>query len=175
MTDTIIPNPAQIKERIMAIDNVRDKALISFLYLTGARISEVVKRFNVSNIQLQKKDSHIIYLFRLYTEKTRKQGSYRNVPISYENNKEYIEAIKDYINIARLGADSTMFSFSRTTAWNICQNWLGFNPHFLRHIRLTHLVQDFGFADQKLVSFTGWKDSRPASIYTHLNWKDLIT
>lgn len=159
----------------MSIQNIQDKAFISFLYLTGARIGEVVRRFNVGNILIQKEQGQIIYIFRIYIEKKRTSSQgYRNVPIPYESYKEYIEAIKDYILVARIKDDMTLFPFSRVTGWKKCENWLGFNPHWLRHTRITHLVQEYGFTDQQLVAWTGWKDSRPASTYTHLNWKNLV-
>jgi hypothetical protein len=56
--------------------------------------------------------------------------------------------------------------------------------HHLRHFRLTHLVQDYGFAPIDLITFAGWsfksglhsigQSSGQLDSYIHLSWKSYI-
>lgn len=46
-------------------------------------------------------------------------------------------------------------------------------PHYLRHCRLTHLVEEYGYDHIKLMQYAGWTDVRPASIYLQLDWHNL--
>jgi len=51
---------------------------------------------------------------------------------------------------------------------------LGWNPHFLRHVRLSHLTINNNFSDQKLRVWAGWTDSRPASVYVKFRYQDFL-
>lgn len=165
-----IINKAQVLERIGRITNERDRALFSFLYLTGARISEVVRRFLPSNITLQKIGKVEYMVLKVYTEKRRRNDMERNIPISIGSNKEMVAWIQDWA----VGKTPTnpLFSISRRHAGRLCHKWLGFNPHFLRHIRTSHLSES-GYEEQELRLWHGWADSRMASRYVHLNWRRL--
>jgi len=41
------------------------------------------------------------------------------------------------------------------------------NPHYLRHCRLTHLVDEYGLDAYELMQFAGWSNTNPASIYVN--------
>lgn len=41
-----------------------------------------------------------------------------------------------------------------------------FHPHYLRHCRATHLVEEYDFSDNQLCKFFGWSDPRMAQRYT---------
>lgn len=87
-------------------------------------------------------------------------------------------------------SEDHIFNISRTNAWNrlakveistraiqgkdIIEDYVkGVNPHYLRHCRLTHLVQTYGFNELQLMRFAGWTNTKPAIVYVHLNWMDL--
>ena len=48
----------------------------------------------------------------------------------------------------------------------------GINPHYLRHCRLTHMVQLYNYSIPQLIEFAGWSNSAPAMRYIHLDWRD---
>jgi len=164
----------QILNKIDRIDNIRDKALVSYLYLTGARISEVLFKVKIKDITVEKNDGRVFYVFYLYTEKRReKTDIYRKVGIPYDKNKDFIDIILGYIKRSGLVESSYLFDINRRTAHRLCVKWMGFHPHFLRHTRLTHLASMYGFNALELQQFAGWTNTNPASVYVHLNWKDL--
>ena len=47
------------------------------------------------------------------------------------------------------------------------------HPHYLRHVRLTHLVTEYDYSIARLMRYAGWSDPRPAAVYLQLNWRSL--
>lgn len=169
----------------------RDRALFYFLYLTGARIIEAL------NVRIQdvRKEGNGIHTVRLTTVKNRRTR-FRMIPILHHKiERPMLEYILNYIGKPRWkkarGDDSLVFpGLSKRNAWNrlaketitlravmgtrvIEKYTKKINPHYLRHCRLSHLVQYYGFNDTQLTRFAGWTNSEPAQIYVHLDWKDL--
>jgi integrase len=169
-----IPSILQLEEMIAKIDNIRDKAIISFLYLTGARVSEIVFKFKVKDLTIEKDANRQFFVFYIYTEKRReKTDIYRKVGIPYDKFKYLIDIIREYIKRTGLVESSYLSDVNRRTAHRICTKWMRFHPHYLRHIRLTHLASINGFNALELQQFAGWTNTNPASVYVHLNWKDI--
>lgn len=164
----------------------RDRALFCFLYLTGARVEEVVrgkKKLGVKkkDLELVKIDGKDFLVVSLYTLKNRKHPI-RKVPIPIEKEGELVKYILDYVK--NLNGSDYLFPFTKQRAWQIVRfilikfkkrsnnKFMNAN-HFLRHCRLTHLVTIYDFTDQDLVKFAGWGSSAPAAVYSHLRFKDL--
>ena len=96
----------------------------------------------------------------------------RNIPIVINNKeKDIYQYFMNYLSY--LDREEPIFNMTRERAWQIIKE-VGLTPHILRHIRLTHLAQDYDFTDQQLVKFTGWHDSRQASNYVRMNVGDLL-
>jgi integrase len=164
----------------------RDRALFCFLYLTGARVEEVVrgkKKFGVKkkDLEVVKIDGKDFLVVSLYTLKNRKHPM-RKVPIPIEKEGELVKYVLDYVK--NLNSDDYLFPFTKQRAWQIIRfilrkfkkksknKFMNAN-HYLRHCRLTHLVTIYDFTDQELVKFAGWSSSAPAVVYSHLRFKDL--
>jgi len=161
---------------------IRDRALFSLLYLSGARIGEIVyllKKKDFEFVRFQNKNFMVV---ELYTEKNRKHPI-RRVPVNVEKERTLVNFVLQYID--SLTDDDSLFHFTKQRAWQIVgailknykqksrtNKFMNAN-HFLRHCRLTHLVTMHDFTDQDLVQFTGWSNSIPATTYSHLRFKDL--
>lgn len=168
--------------------NPEDRALFYFCYLTGARISEALD-VTPEDIHEHKSEELGEYLtVRLLTRKNRR-AKIRDVPVPTQ---QVEKAMVSYVNkYTRSGSGGRLFSgLSRTNAWNrlskieitvrairgkeiLPEFTKGVNPHYLRHCRLTHLVQHYGFNELQLMRFAGWTNTKPAIVYVHLNWMDL--
>ena len=169
-----IPTLNELEQTIENIPNLRDRALCSLLYLTGARVSEIVRRFKVKEISVEKDGERLFYVFNIYIEKRReKKDIYRRVGIPYDKNKMFIDNIYNYIKKYRLKDTDNLFDIHRRTVHRIVKKHFGFRPHFLRHTRATHLTTLYGLSAQELQNYIGWSDIRTTAIYTHLNWKNV--
>ncbi|MCI1636062.1 site-specific tyrosine recombinase XerD [Bifidobacterium sp.] len=159
---------------------LRDKALLEFMYATGARVSEVVG-MDIADIDLE---SCVVKL-------TGKGSKQRLVPFgSYA-----LEAMQHYLNVGRpaLQRKSTRVversavmlnkrgkRLSRQSVWEIVQlagHRAGItrplHPHTLRHSFATHLIQ--GGADVRTVQeLLGHSSVTTTQIYTHVSPDNLI-
>ncbi|MAV58824.1 MAG: site-specific tyrosine recombinase XerD [Candidatus Marinimicrobia bacterium] len=151
---------------------LRDKALVSLMYATGLRVSEVVD-LKLTNINW---DENILRIIG-------KGDKERIVPIG---NRSY-QLLKKYVDLdrPRLARKSNSESYlflnnrgrptTRMTVWNILSKHIkaaGINkrvsPHTLRHSFATHLIE--GGANLRAVQeMLGHADISTTQIYTHLD------
>lgn len=176
--------------KIYSIQNQRDRALAAFIYLTGCRISEILGKTKIIKTKqngeihqreavippimkedVEKLTEDIILIHNVPSLKWREKIPRRNIPLKISSDKEFIKVFIEYYNT--LPNDSPLFSMTRQRAWQIINKELGVFTHFLIHQRCTDLVVRKGFTDLYLKRFRGWRDTRPAEVYTHLNWEDL--
>lgn len=147
------------------------KSLIAFLYLTGARISEVVRVFKPSDM-FPRQDSIDI---RIKTEKNRREP-FRVLVIPA--NDPFLGVVLNYVKSRE--SSSPVWDFSRQYAHRAiraCGLWIGrkdLHPHLLRHTRLTHLVIYANFNEFELMKWAGWSSIEPAYTYVKLYAKDSL-
>ena len=144
---------------------LRDKALILFLYATGLRVSEAM------NVKLSDIDEGWVKITMAKGEKQ------RMVPIA----DTAMEAIKEYLNkrpcdSEYLFVNKNCNKLSRISAFNITKKYLNVSPHVLRHSFATSLV--LGGADLRIVQeLLGHASLNTTQIYTHIqkeNLKDTV-
>lgn len=165
-----------------------DHVLVQFLYMTGCRITEALNT-RVRDISWgnHAKLGEVLNI-KLITLKNRK-NKIRIIPVPMRApTKTMVSKLIEWTDI--LGPDALIFSVSRNTAWNhlsketittraihgkeIIDKYTFKNrPHYMRHCRLTHLVQNYGFDALRLMRYAGWTDTKPAQVYLQLNWMDL--
>lgn len=166
-----IPSKEEFKEMILEIPDESVKALVAILYLSAGRISEVVRCSTPEDFQLIERDGEQIFLIKLRNEKNRKR-KIKRIPIDYLQEKKLVNIIYNYTKDIPIG--EWLFNVSRFQAHKYITRFLGFNPHWIRHLRLSHLSLDYGMGDQLLKRYAGWTDTRPASEYIETRWIDLF-
>ena len=151
------------------------QALFIILYLTAARIREVVGRMEKRDIEILKKYDKNIMLVTLFNEKNR-QRKIKKIPINLDREEEKELAVKFLEYVDSVEGDKKTLLFQKSPRWaeKYFYKYCGINPHFLRHLRLTHLTTEFNFNEQELRIFAGWSDSRPAKNYIEMRWSDLL-
>lgn len=179
----------------------RARAMIALYYLTAGRLTEVTKRKYAYKIHSKKDenkriirkevekiepefkgiykkdivfdtidDKPVMYV-RLENRKNKRRTS-KKQPIPLEMEFSIVKYIKEYLDIAK--DNEPLFNITNKRATQIINDTIGFNAHFLRHIRATHLITLYDFNEQTLIEFMGWTDARPAVRYMELSKKDLF-
>ena len=175
--------------------------LYAFLYLTGARISEV-NQVRRSDIQLlptkqimlvemitlkNRKDklrTLIIPTVQPYTPMVKELWEWLQLFEPYDRIFPYTRSyLRTWLQPRRIGGPKRGYKqleapLIKTTAWFWNENkkkyyQRPYYPHFLRHCRLTHLVKHHHFGSERLKYWAGWSDVRLAEIYVRLDWTAL--
>ena len=165
-----LPKFLDIDETIVfleKINSLRDKAIISLLYSSALRVSELVN-LNIEDINFSNKAIVI----------TRKGNKQMSVPVSPKT----IDILKNYIGDRFNGPIFLNKSGHRLTTRsieNIVKKYArksllkDISPHTLRHSRATHLLNN-GMDLRILQRFLGHSSILATQVYTHLSLQDLI-
>ncbi|HET6512623.1 MAG TPA: site-specific tyrosine recombinase XerD [Candidatus Kapabacteria bacterium] len=152
---------------------VRDKAVLEFLYASGARVSEVTE---LTLTQLWLADG-LVKLFG----KGKKE---RVVPVgkpAKDAVEKYLDHVRPLLTKPGKQTDAVFLNqergsaISRMTVWNIIQEYTksarvekNISPHTFRHSFATHLLE--GGADLRIVQeMLGHADISTTEIYTHVD------
>lgn len=123
------------------------------------------------DLSIQHKQGKKLLLVNMQNRKN-KTLKRKELPIPCDKGEQSaVKNVSDYAN--NLDFEQPLFDFQIGKAEKIIAK-AGMNPHFLRDIRLTHLVKFYGFSAFHLQKYAGWKDPRPAEVYVRLSWDDLV-
>lgn len=151
----------EVEAMINIADNIQVKAMVSLLWLTGCRVSEL--------LLIRKKDFTVDVnnnrlLVNIITLKTRKKNlvkTRRTLPISLE--APFIEYVIDYFSY--VNPEDRMFPFYRVKVWRMIKE---LNPsawvHLFRDTRNTRLAEQ-GVGTHQLMVWNGWTNSKTANEY----------
>ncbi len=160
---------------IETIGDARTRAMISLMYLTAARVSEVIGSIKKKHIKFEGEGDHklmVVHAVRTLKKRGALKEMRRTIPVPYIKEIEFIIHVENYLKYVDED-DYFLFDISRQRAWKLIMNATNLFPYIFRHIRLTHLTIDYNFSAQELQAFTGWSNIAPASFYIHLNHRDL--
>jgi site-specific recombinase XerD len=171
----------EIERMVNACDSVRDKAIVSVLYESGARIGEF--------LSMKIKDIHFDNYGAVIIIPDGKTGSRRirvvnsaqllkswlSVHPFKDNPESYVWITKFNRKNRGKGWDVMSEQAVNQLLKNVSKN-AGINkkvyPHLLRHSRATHLASFLTEAQMK--EFFGWtQSSNMASVYVHLSGRDV--
>lgn len=177
------------------LTEMRNKALIAFLYLTAARIEEVVGmidqntreritepitlaqlEYNLMNNEKYLVINRMRVLKRRpkIDDEGREKVVLRKVPVLIKDEEYPVECIEKYIkSLVYRTLDTPLFNMTYQRAWQISCEFGGKFNHYWRHLRLSHLVDMYGFSDLELQQYVSWSSTTMASKYTHLNWSSI--
>ena len=174
---------------ISIVKGVKDKPwirpAIAVLAATGCRVGELLylKRGNIKFIDYHNQEipadslslSNVATIqFNMQTEKNRK-SKLRVVPlIKNELFLDLVEIIVDYCKNFKYD-DTLLFPYTRGAVWYAVKRNIGkdFFPHYMRHANATNDSRA-GVSVMIQKSKFGWTDTRPASVYSHLNYVDVL-
>lgn len=167
----IVPKRREILEVLETIGSSRDRALIATLYLTGARVSEVLKTHLLKR-QIYERDDVVVFEHLPVLKK--RKPSYRDVEVIKEIEVDFLKHIEEHWETIP-SDDMPLFTISRERCWQIIKR-LGWFPHFLRHSRATHLAKA-GFDTGRIMAFFKWspQSTAVAMNYTHLSQEDIYS
>lgn len=176
-----VPNINDIISTAQQIADPRTKALFIITYWTAGRIGEIVRKKDKDDNQLnsiKKKDLVFMdinnrpsILINIRNQKNRKKHI-KDIPIMLDRreNQELLAELTPYLN--KLELEDELFPFAYTYAYKLLTRVFS-NPHWIRHVRLTHLVVLYDFSEHFLKRYAGWTDTRPGQHYVELRWTDL--
>jgi len=176
-----IPDPIEIRDNILSIYNERNRALIAVMYISAARIGEIVNNkhhkgrpgITIDNVNMKVLDGQEFLLLRFRNEKAKnKDKQWKDIPISMSDEIDGPLA-RCFIDYANSVNHDAIFNITTARAWNIMKKELGYNCHWMRHIRITHLVHRKNYNQAHLIHVAGWSDNRPADKYTMTSWEDV--
>ena len=152
---------SEILNGINSCKNLKHKTILSVLFSTGMRRSEL--------LNLKIKD--IDYKNELIRIKMGKGFKDRNVPLTESLLKILRQYYRQYKPSFYL-FEGNNGKYSETSLSNICHKYLNVNPHAIRHSRGTNLINR-GADVTEVQKYFGHKNVKTTSIYIHTSVDNL--
>lgn len=188
-----MPNltPDEVKRTIMGIDHQAARALCATLYITGARITELVGRRATGGKDggvpplrkkqivpeqwiIDHKPVEVIVFRNLFIQKQQvNKKHYHDIPVPILDHSRWaFQILDDWID--PLKSDDRLFRCNRQRAWGWVNNATGWFPHYFRNLRATHDMGYFGFNIRELMLKMGWSRADTALRYVKATPQDLV-
>jgi integrase len=197
-----VPSIANFRKIVDKIRPLRDKLLIETYYLTASRACELLTKTTPYDLEHGKSHpygSELEWSLEDYViPGTKEVQTEKVLLLKVKVAKRKKKLVKKAIALpcdprfepwtldllTRIKNTGTInFDLTRTRVWQIVKKHLAridpdVKTHSLRHYRLTHLVDLYGFSEMELIIYAGWTYSaafggRAAmlDVYIHLDWR----
>lgn len=183
----MVHTPIEVMEVIQRMPELEDQALCSVLYLTAARINEIVRDFKGTQIQerQQERDGRVydfidfVNVLTLKKRKNRPLDYYRRtIPVIVDKYTEpFFDILNAYIETSMADKPDEAILFRKTSRayqWHIEKYCKPYFAHWFRAARNTHLISIYNFNTYRLLKWNNWSNSRHADVYVNLSGQDLI-
>lgn len=163
----------ELIKKIKDIQNDTHRAFFALLYLTGARVSELLSTLKLKNFDIQKISGRDFLIVANIPTLKRREAAPRTIPINMEIEYDLVNCIVRYLEFRE--PTHILFPYKRRYMYNLSIRYFGkqISPHYFRHLRNTHLAADYGLDGFHLKQFNNWASVKSADFYIHLNPKDL--
>lgn len=173
---------AEVANMVARAKCQRDKALVSVLFLTGQRISEILKLTRKDVIVDPSRPNRIIISFLIQKRKRKRIKDNVYVPVTNPLIPRHripldmsLPFMGDFVKWVNNFSepDVRIFKITRQHAWAIIKA-LNPNtfPHFFRHTKISMLAEK-GASGPELMTWAGWSDLRPAGRYLSRSEKQI--
>lgn len=159
----------EIDNLVKTIDKIRTQALFISTYLTAGRIGEVLS-LRRPNIRILDYDNKRIMLFENMKNEKNPKRKFKDLPIVMNSQEYTCQTLLNYINMLD---DDTLFDIGIRRAEQLLSS-INMNPHWIRHIRLTHLKKHYHYDTEQIFLFAGWKLPYMEDRYLEYGWHDLV-
>lgn len=174
-----VPTIDEMVEKIGKIKDPRDKALIALLYWSAGRRSEVLEikpeDVNEENVtvkkSLEEKITKKCLVVGMPNRKNR-GSKWKTLAMPLDRESTLCKMILKYAKTMK--SQEKLFDIKGAWTYVLTKEYTGYNPHFIRHIRLTHLRRDYDFHPMLVMRWAGWTDLRPARRYDEGRYQDFI-
>lgn len=183
-----------VRDRIEAISKSVIRNAFKFQYLTATRISEVCGKYAVTGKDLEVKEfeGHSLALFTVKTAKKKGEPRFVALPLEEKYEPWTSDLVMDFAKSDRkvYGVeDKTLERYAEKAFQNLSYTIEKYRnnkidaivekherpgvTHFLRHVRATNLMMDYGFDGTDLGIFCGWSVNLPgqAKRYIVYEWR----
>lgn len=156
-------SPAEIDRMRRACDNIRDLALLDFLYSTGCRVSEV-ENLNITDVDFSRRECVVL-------GKGNKQRTVYLTEVAAENLQEYLNSRKDFDEALFTGKGNRMKKSGIEALVKRLGKKAGVenaHPHRYRRTLATNLL-DRGMNIQDVAAILGHADLKTTQVYCYIS------
>lgn len=170
----------------------RDRAFFALLYLSGVRISEILRSNRVANryksvdknycepiqkhdIEFENKYGKAFMIVKGVRCLKRRDIQKRHIPVPVFRDVELVGFIKEWLDLLPF-PESFIFDFTDQNAQYLASIYFKKERlfcHAFRHLCFSRLATEYSFSGEQLRHFAGWASSTMTSVYTHMNYQDL--
>ena len=152
-------------------NDIRDRALLAFLVLTGMRISEAlsVTYFQYDN----RRNDKFILIKNVKILKRRKEPILKEFPLPKTGMlAELTEIIQKYVKSRDWHIADPLFPIGRHQAWKIINDMTGKWPHYFRSQRISYLMNEQRIQSAAVAKMLGIKQSSTIDHYLKSSWRN---